>query len=239
MKSVLSTQVIDRGKLARKRATFIVVHNTGSTNLKKVINFYKTGAAYPHYLIDYNGDIYNFCDELKVAAHAAWPKWETNAYANGTWKGKFQNIKTGKVENVEPTLHANWVTEWNWGANKYKNPLKLVKASGGRTPNQSSIGIELMAPTDGQFTESQYVSLARLVLDIAVRHNIKLGDLTDNVLPTCYLCGHEDVSPCRRYAKRKDGSGFGFDPGPKFDWNRLSVTMVENSDMNKWAPNDT
>lgn len=233
MISTLAEKLCDNGKKTRGRPTFIVIHNTGSTNLKRCIRYYKSGEAYPHYLIDHEGKIYSFCDELKTAAHAAWKDWELIKYKANTWKEKFFNLKTSRVENCEPTLYADWVSHWAIGKG-LKNPRSIALRSGGKTPNQSSIGIELLAPQSYGFTSSQYLSLARLVLDISIRHAIPLAENPDEVFPTVYLCGHDDIGPCRRYAKRRDGTGYGYDPGPKFNWPTLLDEIKNNTDLTKW-----
>jgi AmpD protein len=52
--------------------------------------------------------------------------------------------------------------------------------------NNFSIGIELIGSEDTDFTEAQYISLARLTKDILSRH------------PLQYIYGHCDVAPGRK-----------------------------------------
>ena len=65
--------------------------------------------------------------------------------------------------------------------------------------NDYSIGIELEGTTDRSFTEEQYLSLVELV------------KLLKKHYPITDIVGHQHIAP-----GRKD------DPGPYFDWHRLT-----------------
>lgn len=65
--------------------------------------------------------------------------------------------------------------------------------------NDFSIGIELEGTDDVAFEEAQYLTLANLVA--AIRHRY----------PIMGMVGHSDIAPGRKT-----------DPGPFFDWGRLS-----------------
>ena len=74
--------------------------------------------------------------------------------------------------------------------------------------NSVSIGIELAnpGPLDDlpPFPEAQMTALEKLIRDIRTRWSI----------PIDRIVGHEDVAPGRKA-----------DPGPKFDWARLRLTL--------------
>lgn len=75
-----------------------------------------------------------------------------------------------------------------------------VSSFQGRTRcNDFSVGIELEGTDDTAFTESQYASLERLLRAIAQRYAPR------------WIVGHSDIAPGRKT-----------DPGPFFDWSRLS-----------------
>ena len=155
----------------------------------------------PHYVVGYDGTIYAVCDEGQVAWHAGW-----------------QPIG-GKARWASWTAPAWWSAVWRpWNA---ATPADLLPP-GARDPNQVYIGVELLADQTGWgFTEEQYDSLARLVLDVAWRHGITIP-----AAPSPRLLGHEDTNPIGRETK---GVG-GWDPGahrtdPKFSWARLWSRM--------------
>ena len=218
-----STSIVSRGKKHRK-PTFIVLHCTGNPNVGAVTKYYTSGDAYPHYLIGHDGKVFSFCREDMRAAHAAWPSWEYQTYRKKSWKLHWQNPRTGKRKVMDDGLiYANWVLRWG---DRFENPIELVKASGGENPNLSSIGIELLAPKHRGtgFSADQYSSLINLLIDISGRWNIPLPTKDG---PSEYLCGHDDVSPIRRYAIGKGvAAGNGYDPGPLFAWSLLTTAAV-------------
>lgn len=67
--------------------------------------------------------------------------------------------------------------------------------------NSHSIGIELANPGDAPFAAAQMAALERLLADLLARHGI----------PPERVIGHSDMAPGRKR-----------DPGPRFDWRRLS-----------------
>lgn len=80
--------------------------------------------------------------------------------------------------------------------------------------NEFSMGIELMALKDSDFTEAQYLSLASLCSEIEKRWNINT------------YVGHEDIAgECAvTMGLRQDIKP---DPGPLFDWQRF-YTLKSN-----------
>ena len=70
--------------------------------------------------------------------------------------------------------------------------------------NNYSIGIELEGTDELDYCEAQYRSLGHLVKCLQSRY----GDIEPDS-----VCGHSDIAPGRKT-----------DPGPAFDWTRLSKT---------------
>lgn len=202
----------------------IVVHTTGSglaakaeknrkgagrgctTALDCGLEYYGPNGSggFPHYLIGYDGAIYATCSEDRIAYHAGWVK---EIGGRGAWKpGRWS----------PPPWWAKV-----WGADK--TPLDLLPP-GAAGPNIRSIGVELLgAAGDGEYTEAQYRSLARLVVDVDRRHGIGIDRA-----PSPKLLGHEDLNPLTGQYGRANADG-GWDPGahrragvtPRFSWARL------------------
>jgi len=76
--------------------------------------------------------------------------------------------------------------------------------------NDFSIGIEMEGTDDEPYEELQYQQLARLVISLRKQY----PDLLEQS-----LCAHSDIAPGRKT-----------DPGPYFDWNKL--TTLINLDNN-------
>jgi AmpD protein len=72
--------------------------------------------------------------------------------------------------------------------------------------NDFSIGIELEGADDFAFRAEQYDCLTSLLLRIRERH------------PHVDICGHSDIAPGRKT-----------DPGPCFEWPRLSALLISQS----------
>ncbi|GAA4418412.1 1,6-anhydro-N-acetylmuramyl-L-alanine amidase AmpD [Acidovorax lacteus] len=86
---------------------------------------------------------------------------------------------------------------WHAGASSYRGRAQC---------NDDSIGIELEGLEGDRFEPAQYVCLARLCQDLALRY------------PIAHVAGHEHIAPGRKC-----------DPGPGFDWARLQ-------DLLGWPP---
>ena len=229
---VFQINICDRGKLKRKEVKGILIHTTGSGIVKKAIakkkkpieyaiEYYKTGSAYPHYLIDWNGDIFKFCDELKYAAHAKWSNDEKKLYDTADWL--VCNEKEGKLTQVNPKIYQFWLDKWGMKRGlDYKSPKDILKQIGGKSPNEAFIGIEMLDKKPS-FTKEQHYALSELIEEICVRHKLlDVSKIMKNTLPQAWLCTHSDVSPIRRWAIRKNGSGFAYDClENQLDWNKL------------------
>ena len=68
--------------------------------------------------------------------------------------------------------------------------------------NRCSVGIELEGDEEAEYTDAQYDALNRLLAELRVAHP---------AIATRRIVGHEHVAPGRKR-----------DPGPKFDWSRIS-----------------
>ena len=166
------------------------------------LNYYVSGnGGFPHYVVDFNGTIYATCDERLVAHHAGWVHQGGAKHFTGGW-----------------TAPQWWSRVWTpLGVN---SPLQLL-AKGARSPNQRTIGIELLMLPDLTYTAEQYRALARLVVDIQARNS----DVQIASAPSRTLLGHEDFAPVTGAGGRANADG-GWDPGahraaPWFSWQRL------------------
>ena len=75
--------------------------------------------------------------------------------------------------------------------------------------NDFSIGIEMEGTDDEAYEDKQYQQLAKLVISLRKQYPAILEQS---------LCGHSDISPGRKT-----------DPGPFFDWNKLSNLINKNN----------
>jgi N-acetyl-anhydromuramyl-L-alanine amidase AmpD len=162
-----------------------------------------------HFVIDYDGTIYQILDTAVRGAHIGVSRLERRRYLNGTWHKRLSH------EGV-----VRWHKRWPG----FKSPQHLYP---GKSPNGAYIGVEVLplshmrVVTGGGhkgtwFTERQYSAVARLWIALWVQH----GTWGCNALsPGPRLVGHEDVDAFGRW----DPFG-GWDPGamrvrPRFDWN--------------------
>jgi N-acetyl-anhydromuramyl-L-alanine amidase AmpD len=66
-------------------AKCFVVHTTGDTNLRNIIDYYSSSSegVSPHYMIDYDGTIRQFVSDDCVAYHAGYGPEQVNLYRSG------------------------------------------------------------------------------------------------------------------------------------------------------------
>ncbi|MFT5561881.1 MAG: AmpD protein [Candidatus Azotimanducaceae bacterium] len=84
---------------------------------------------------------------------------------------------------------------WHAGESSFK----------GRTQcNDFSIGVELEGIDSGEFTDRQYEALTRVCRLL----------MTSCSIPADHIVGHSDIAPGRKT-----------DPGPRFDWQRLRLSV--------------
>jgi len=192
------------------KASAVVVHTTGDTDLAKILRFYLSSDGYqPHYLIDKTGLIHQFVEEDHVAYHAKIGVNEAALYAQG-WLAWSRQVKTGSDRFRDAGAVYSGYLSWRKRWPSLRSPLDLVT---GRHPNYTSIGIELQQPFDKELTPDiflnpQYSALLELLTDISNRTKIPI-DKT-------HVLGHYDCSPMNRSTSRG-----GWDPGEKFNWTRI------------------
>lgn len=215
----------------RKGAYCIVAHTTGSGAVIKarkrgidpteyLISYYSApGNPAPTYLVGVGGEIIQFASEAEVMPHAGWRPWEMAAYLDGTWRQKWARDYLDDVVAARPNQYSWWDARWH-GRRGFISPDDILAAAGTpahlRRPNLCSIGVECEWSEVGVEGE-QLCALAELILDIVRRRRLMLAK------PPCpTLCGHEDVSPCRRVTS----TGRPWDPGSHFDWEALGRALA-------------
>lgn len=219
----------------------IMVHCTGSSiveeakkhntdPLEYAAAYYSTpGHNFPNYLIGWdNGDIWQIAADTEISWHCAWADWEIKAYREGNWRNFIE-------ANLQPTAAgAETYKAWDdvWKPLGYNSPARIpsiISNNAARTPNNAYVGIELLSKTP--YPEAQYDSLAKLIIDLCLRWSIPVTDqhLPAIRLPSIYILGHQDMSPCRRWLR----SGKGWDPGP-LDWDKLSMWTAKRTNLTGW-----
>lgn len=218
----------------------MLVHTTGGGLVAKAkalgvdpeafaVEYYRDAGNYPHYLIAHDGSIYNFCDELRWAAHAAWQPIERSLYA-GDWATSWINVLgDGKLRHVERSFYAVWFERWKNPSRPavFSSPKELVAAVGGTSPNEAYIGVELL--DSKPFTAAQHEALAALFSDIRARHGLHIN----GILPVPTFCTHSDVGPLRRWQRSRSdkgatpSSGFAWDPlVGQLDWRLVEQKLT-------------
>lgn len=229
MISALATPVCTKGRTRRPGFGGIILHDTGSGVLKlarrkgesveqRTARFYAGSAdAWPDYLV--GGMVQAFGDDGIASAHAAWRPWEIAAYRDGSWRTKWAKDYRDAVVAVPRENYAWWVERWQ--SIGYASPLSIITSAwnGPLSPNRARIGIEMLH--DG----ADLALVGRLVADILRRHAPSAIEDVHAVLakgrPHGLVCGHEDVSPCRRTTK----TGRPWDPGD-IDWSAIAAGMA-------------
>lgn len=189
----------------------VVVHTTGDQDLDKILRYYQSpDGLQPHYVIAIDGVIRRTVLESFIAWHAAIKPLEARLYQQGygawsRWHWPLGADAPVHVGEDEFPGYRGWRTRWRDGKS-LQSPLDFVT---GGSPNSVSVGIELQATNKpGAFTDAQYDALAALLVDVGERCSVPLD--ADHVL------GHQDISPMRRST-----AAGGWDPGERFNWNRL------------------
>ncbi len=201
----------------------VVVHTTGSgvltraqergsTPIKVAVDYYLKTAG-PHYVIDYDGTIYQIQGDNLRGAHVGVSRAERKKYLSGEWRGDFRE-------------EALWHWDQKWKPRKSPQHLYPTKS-----PNQCYVGIEMVPIArkdrldDGLwFTPAQHRSAAAIACDLARRYG-----WPDKWWETPRLVAHEDIDAYGRW----DRHG-GWDPGAlrtlhRFDWNLVCVEIERRS----------
>ena len=249
--SPLAIVIADRGRRRRApRPTCIIVHQTGAGLAKRAreagidpeafaVAHYSGAEAYPNYLVAADGSIYALADDEERTAHAAWTPEELRVYEDVRWR-RYIWCDGYAALSDEPRGYPWWGLRWSvcplragrgpfggdlWGTVACRSPVDIIAASGGTTPNASGIGIEVVHHRP--MSVAAYTALARLCLDLGLRHRIPLGDGGD--LPSPFLLGHADLSPLRRTAR-----GRPYDPDLVLSWPRLQAAIGRERDLTRW-----
>lgn len=173
-------------------------------------NGYKWGG--PHYVIDFDGQIYQVAPDEILTAHAGGPN--RSAYFDGSWRTR---------------CSAETVKEWDqkWGPSRH-HPYQLFPST---SPNDDYVGCEMIPIGDGyggsprapglRFTQAQHDSAIALGIDVGMRNSYPPGWASAD-----RLVGHEDVDPIER-----SDTGGGWDPGwlrpsPYFDFSYVRHGIV-------------
>lgn len=190
-----------------------VVHTTGSgvlraanehgtSSVEEALRVYHRTAG-PHYVVDYDGTVFQIQYDDLWAAHCGVSRAERKAYLNGTWREAM--FKLGRSRGTKL-----WSDRWG----PKKSPQHLYPT---KSPNACYVGIE-MVTLDGstgiiRFTADQHKAVALLLCDLARRYKWPKGWSR-----SARLLGHEDIDAFDRWDRRG-----GWDPGalrehPRFDW---------------------
>lgn len=202
-----------------------VVHTTGSgvvmaaqkagkDPFERALSVYSTGLYFPHYIIGWAGELGQICDERIRAPHVGVTPIERTAFLNNTWRTLSHPIGCADyLRNAQGfPQYAYWDARWP----SLKAPTELVP---GHVVSEVFLGIELldarqMSGNSGKpYTDEQYKSLGRLLVDVAKRHGFPIQK--ERIL------GHDDLNPITRSTRAG-----GWDPGsygsvPAFDWAHL------------------
>ena len=163
-----------------------------------------------HYVIGYDGAIYQMLDDDRRGAHVGISWLERRRYLSGSWK-----------RHVPPRALREWQRRWP----HEKSPQHLYPT---KSPNGSYIGVEMIPLAHRRiassfwFTDAQHASVALLYKDWAARHC--WGEYHAS---SPRLLGHEDIDAFARW----DKAG-GWDPGamrqlPRFGWHVVRDIIAE------------
>lgn len=210
----------------------VVLHITGNDSFNAVKNSFVNGAASAHYLVDKNGQLFQFVSEDHKAWHSGIRQFVQQLYAkgDGSWRKYLRYFSWSREypanaryfdQNLNPVPEGSSAAlvaredgrAWpqfsyfdeRWGSNA--DPVGWLVD--GTNPNNSTIGIEVLSygsksADPSVYTDKMYDTLALLVDEICARHQIpKTRE---------FVVGHEDVNPVERW---------GWDPNRGFDWDRV------------------
>lgn len=160
-----------------------------------------------HYLIGYDGTIYQMLDDNRRGAHVGVSMLQRLSYLSGRWL-RSKNLSTKAI--------ALWLRRWPG----YKSPQHLYPT---RSPNSCYIGVEmipLMEPDENTglwFTPEQHCAARALADDIGQRQG-----WPEDWKETPRLVGHEDISAFTRWDKNGGWDPAGMRDTPRFDWSKIT-----------------
>jgi len=195
---VLKENIIETNACSERteKISHIVIHITGNDSVEKTKEAWKTAAS-AHYLIDFEGNIYQFVPDSKQAWHCGVKKAEIDIYDKEKW---IDSVDSEAKKKIEKYFFKRW---------KENAKPKIYKEH-----NKVSIGIEMLGyetrPRPNKAPDPQFESLIKLVKNLCYKYDIpKNHD---------HIFGHEDVNPITRP---------GWDPGKLFDWNYFCQRLKE------------
>lgn len=187
----------------------------GVPAIEMALAYYQRAAFSAHYVIDYDGALYQLTADDRRVQHVGLTAADREAYLSGAWQQRISRA-TSKL----------WRDRWPY----VLSPAHLYPS---RAPNSDFVGVELLplAKADGGlwYTSEQHRTAGRLYADLAARHRwpeclidgwrLLVGGWYAWTArsPVRLLC-HEDLSPLTRWDR-----GGGWDPGalraaPRLDW---------------------
>ena len=211
--------------------TLIIIHGTSKDLVNKksridkektcfhIKEFYKRGKIGPHFLIDWEGDVYQLLPLSRVAWHLRIREDSWQLYRSSEWR---ENIwLSSRMEEARIGTYDWW--DKRWGAS---SPLDLWHPALRRPGDAQyrSIGIELI-PKNGNYQEEQYIALANLIL-FGLMPWLSIPLITKELRK--HLMGGEDVHPITKTTFQKGG----WDPGPNFDWDGVMGLLEEGTTQN-------
>lgn len=167
------------------------------------LSYYAQSSGGTHYVIDYDGSIYQAADDDRRVGHVGVAADERRRYLSGAWERDFSAAAV-----------ARWRCRWP----KHRSPQHLYPT---RSPNSCYVGVEMLPLAagerggfqvvfDGQetamtmrYTSEQHLSAAKLAADLARRHC-----WPDGWHDGARLLGHEDIDAYGRWQRAG-----GWDPG--------------------------
>ncbi|HET6613672.1 MAG TPA: N-acetylmuramoyl-L-alanine amidase [Kofleriaceae bacterium] len=229
VRSPLAIQADDRRHDRRRRGPVwgMVLHQTGRgivaraarhgvSPLELALSYYAQSSGGTHYVIDYDGKIYQVADDDRRVGHVGVAADERRRYLSGEWERDFSAAAVKR-------WHERWPGR--------KSPQHLYPT---RSPNSCYVGCEMLPleevpdPNNPEwthwfpgmrYTESQHRAAGRLAADLARRHGWPEG-----WQHTSRLVGHEDIDAYGRWQRAG-----GWDPGALRErpWVSWSVVLFE------------
>lgn len=225
-RSPIATQVADKHPdRDRPGPVFgLVLHTTGRGVVKRAqregvapeeraLDYYAQSVASCHYLIGYDGTVYQLSADDRRVPHVGIRGDERRRYLAGEWSGDFSARAV-----------ARWRERWPDRA----SPQHLYPSS---SPNDDYVGCEMIPLRRRRhgwhYTAAQHVAAATLALDLANRHGWPEGWHR-----TSRLVGHEDLDAYGRWK-----AFGGWDPGalrrrPWLSWPWI-LTMIDVADAGR------
>jgi hypothetical protein len=135
-------------------------------------------------------------------------------YARSDW-AKLKSVKKGKG-SVKVNV-SDWPKRWP----DLKSPMELPAfakklPNGKRSINNHSWSFDLLAHKPGEtYSDAQFEAAAKLIHHVHMAYDIPID--------RAHMCSHSDINPLDR---SNPGNGL-WDPGDKWDWDRVFARIAE------------